>query len=137
MKTCELVPAQDKETKHILFDEKCEELAFPKTLFKEKFGYTFPREPYLTSAKYFNQRLFNCPQTFASNSNYIFFPQTVLQQNNLSDKINMAMKKVTTGRLTPSMFAKYEESMRHFVSNDQVFLFMNQIKRTPAYWEKN
>ena len=44
----ELAPGQDKETKHILFGEKCEELAFPKTFFKEKFGYTFPRGHYLT-----------------------------------------------------------------------------------------
>ena len=43
----------------------------------------------------------------------------------------MAMKKVT-GRLTAGMFASYKESMRHFISNDQGFLFMNQIKGTPA-----
>ena len=45
------------------------------------------------------------------------------------------MKKVS-GRLTAGMFAYYEESVKHFVSNDQAFLFMNQIKGTPAYWEK-
>ena len=55
----ELAPGQVKETKHISFDEKCEELAFPK-VFKGKFEYTFPREHYLTSTKYFNQRLLNC-----------------------------------------------------------------------------
>ena len=39
----------------------------------------------------------------------------------------MAMKKVT-GWLTAGMFANYEESVRYFLSNNQVFLFMNQIK---------
>ena len=69
----ELGPGQDKETKHILFSEKCEELAFPKLFVKGKFGYNFLCDYYLTSAKYFNQSLLNCSQTFTSNSDYIYF----------------------------------------------------------------
>ena len=91
----ELASGQDKETKYILFDQKCEELNFPKIFFKGKLRYTFLREHYVTSTKYLNQHLLNCLRTFASNSDYIFFSQSVLQQNNLSDQINMAMKKVT------------------------------------------
>ena len=68
-----LAPGQDKGTKHILFDKKCEELAFPKIFFRGKFGYTFPRENDLTLRRYFNQRLLNFPQTFTSNSDYLFF----------------------------------------------------------------
>ena len=37
----ELPPGQDKENKHILFDEKCEELAFPKIFFKGNSGILF------------------------------------------------------------------------------------------------
>ena len=59
----------------------------------------------------------------------------MLQQKNLSGQINMAMKKVT-GQLTAGMVANYEESVRHFVSNDQGFWFMIQMKKTPAYWKK-
>lgn len=66
---------------------KCDKLAFPKLFFKGKIGYTFPCEHYLTSAKYFNQGLLNCSQTFASNGHYIFFAQSVLQQKNLSDQV--------------------------------------------------
>ena len=50
----ELAPGQDKGTRHILFDKKCEELAFPKIFFRGKFGYTFQREHPLTSTRYFN-----------------------------------------------------------------------------------
>ena len=78
----ELAPGQDKGTRHILFDKKCEELAFPKIFFRGKFGYTFPREHQLTPKRYFNQRLLNFSQTFASNSD-IFFAQSVLQRKNL------------------------------------------------------
>ena len=69
----ELAPGQDKGTGRILFDKKCEGLALPKTFFRRKFGYTFPREHYLMPTGYFNQRLLNFSQTFASNSDYIFF----------------------------------------------------------------
>ena len=75
----ELAPGQDKGIRHILFNKKCEELAFPKIFFRGKSGYTFPREHYLTPTRYFNQRLLNFLQTFASNSDYIFFAQSVLQ----------------------------------------------------------
>ena len=120
----ELAPGQDKGTRHILFDKKCEELAFPKIFFGGKFGYTFPREHHLTPTTYFNQCLLNFSQTFASNSDYIFFAQSVLQQKNLK------------GELTAGMFANYDESVKRFVLNGQGFLFMNQIKGTPAYWKK-
>ena len=32
----------------------------------------------------------------------------------------MAMKKVS-GRLTAGIFANYEENVKHFISNDEVF----------------
>ena len=53
----------------------------------------------------------------------------------MNDQIDIAIKKVT-GQLNAGMFANYDESVRRFVSNDQNFSFMNQIKRTPAYWKK-
>ena len=45
------------------------------------------------------------------------------------------MKRVSVGP-TSDMFANYEVSPKHFVSNDQDFLFMNQITGTLAYWKK-
>ena len=45
------------------------------------------------------------------------------------------MKKVT-GQLTAGMFVNYDEIVKQFVSNDQRFLFMNQIKGTPCILQK-
>ena len=78
----ELAPGQDKGTRHTLFDKKCEELAFPKTFFRAKVGYTFPREHHLNPTRYFNQRLLNSSQTFASNSDYIFFDSWYYSKKN-------------------------------------------------------
>ena len=46
---------------------------------------------------------------------HIFFAQLVLQQKNLNDQINIAMKKVT-GQLTAGMFANYDESVNSFMT---------------------
>ena len=58
-----------------------------------KFAYNFPPEHYLTPAKHFNERLLNHPEKHASNSDYIFFEQFVLQQKTLSDKWIWPWKK--------------------------------------------
>ena len=66
----ELAPGQDKGTRHILFDKKCEELAFPKIFFRGNFGYTFPREHHLTPIRYFNQHLHQIVTIYFLHSRY-------------------------------------------------------------------
>ena len=48
-----------------------------------KFGYSANRDIKLTHTKYFNQRLLNYTQRFASDADYIFFANFVSQQINL------------------------------------------------------
>ena len=66
----ELAPGQDKGTRHILFDKKCEELAFPKIFFRGNFGYTFPCEHHLTPIRYFNQHLHQIVTIYFLHSRY-------------------------------------------------------------------
>lgn len=40
----DVAPGEDRETRQILCDEKCEELKFPKNFLKGKLGFTFSRE---------------------------------------------------------------------------------------------
>ena len=56
-----------KNTVLIFSDEFCEEQAFPSLLPKGKVGYKAPRDIPISPARYFNQRLFNFNQYFASN----------------------------------------------------------------------
>ena len=87
--------------------------------------------------KYFNQRLLNCSQKFAYDNDYIFFVQSVLQQMQISNQLNIAMRKVATTNLTAGMLNRnFEETVQQFIASEEVFNFMNTIKRTPAYWKK-
>ena len=72
---------------NILFDDTCEELAFPRLFSKRKFGYTFSREHHFKPTKYFNHHLLNFSQTVASNSDYIFLARSVWQKKNVKDQI--------------------------------------------------
>ena len=81
-----IAPGQEKKPVSILNDEFCEEQAFPYLLPKGKFGYKAPRDIPISPARYFNQRLLNFNQYFASDADYIFFTRLVYEQ--LCTKLN-------------------------------------------------
>ena len=60
-----------------------------------------------------------------------------MQNLNLSNQINIAMRKATSSQLTVGMLSSnVNEKVKHFIARDQAFTFMNSIKGTPAYWKK-
>ena len=88
------------------------------------------------SKKYFHQRLLNYTQKFSSDSDYIFFVHSGMQKLNLSNHINIAMRKVTSSQLTSGVLgSNFNEKVKEFIASDQAFTFMN-TKGTPAYWKK-
>ena len=87
-------------------------------------------------SRYFNQRLLNYTQRFSTNSDYIFYAQSVLQQVNFHHQISTATRKMSSVVLNASVFQNYKDSVQWFVRNNQGFTFMNQIRTTPTYWKK-
>ena len=81
---------EEKIPKSILNDEYCEELSFPHLFPTGKFGYKVRRKIPLSPVKYFNQRLLNYSQKFASDTDYIFFARNILQSLSLKKQINIA-----------------------------------------------
>ena len=77
-----------------MMDKQCEELAFPVLFPKGRFGYHVERDIRLTPVKYFNARLLHHSGRFATNSEYLFFAQFIIEQKKVSDSINIALKKV-------------------------------------------
>ena len=56
---------------------------------KDKYGYNAPRDIPTSPAWYFNQRLLNFNQNFASDADYIFFARSVYEQYHLCLSINL------------------------------------------------
>ena len=100
-----IAPGEGVQPMSILLDEKCEELAHPYLFPTGRFGYRVERDVKLSPVKYFNQRLLNYKQKFASDSDYIFYALSVMLQLNLNSQINIAMKKVSTNLLTAGMLS--------------------------------
>lgn len=120
----------------ILNDIYCEELAHPHLFPTGKFGYKVQRDIPLSPVKYFNQRLLNYTQKFASDSDYIFFAHMILLKLNLASQINIAMRKISANDLTAGVLTKnFTEKVKQFIADDKAFSFMKSIKGTPAYWK--
>ena len=102
-----------------------------------QFGYKVDRKIKLSPNKYFNQRLLNYKQKFASESDYVFFAHAVYQHLNMTSRINIAMRKVCSNQLTAGVLSRnFKETISSCVANDQAFSFMSTIKGTPVYWKK-
>ena len=78
----------------VLSDEFWEEQAFPYRLPTGKFGYNTPKDIPISPARYFNQRLLNFNQWFASDADYIFFARSVYELYYLRSSKNFAMHKI-------------------------------------------
>ena len=132
-----IAPGEGMQPMSILMDEKCEELAHPHLFPTGKFGYKVERDVKLSPVKYFNQRLLNYKQKFSSDSDYIFYALSVMQQLNLNGQINIAMKKTCTNQLNAGMLSNnFSNTVKAFIAKDEGYGFMTTIKGTPAYWKK-
>ena len=104
---------------------------------KGKVGYSAPRDIPASPAQYFNQRLLNFNQDFASDVGYIYFARSAQDQYNLRSSINFAMLKTKLGAITARVVKKdFKITIEKFVASGSVFSFMSSIKGTPAYWKQ-
>ena len=105
-----MAPGQGKTPVLILNDDHCEELAFPYLFPTERFGYKVKREVPLSPVKYFNQRLLNFRQSFASDADYILFARSIVEQYHLRSSNNICMHKVQGMQLTAGSVKKFIKS---------------------------
>lgn len=131
-----IAPGENKHPVSLMTDEHCEELAFPVLFPKGKFGYTVHREIKLSPVKYFNSRLLHHSGRFATNPEYLFFAQFIIEQKKISDSINIALKKVHGQLLTACQIRSNIENLQNLICQDQAYLFLRHIPGTPPYWQK-
>ena len=75
-----VAPGENKHPVSFMMDKQCEELAFPVLFPKGRYGYTTEREIKLTPTKYFKARLLHHSGRFATNPEYLFFAQFIIEQ---------------------------------------------------------
>ena len=98
-----IAPGERKKQSSLISNENCEALAFPYLFPTGKFRYNIQRDVKLSLVRYFNQRLLNYTQLFASEADYIFYALSHTQQLKLSRQINIALKKFCSCHVTAGM----------------------------------
>ena len=86
--------------------------------------------------KYFNARLLHYSGGFATNSEYLFFAQFVLEQKKVADSINIALKKIQGQPITVSQIKSDANKFKSLVCQDQAYLLLRQVSGTPPYWQR-
>ena len=132
----DIAPGENRHPASIMTDKKCEQLAFPVLFPKGRFGYNDERKIKLSPVKYFNARLLHYSGRFATNSEYLFFAQFVLEQKKVANSINIALKKIQGQPITASQMKSDVNKLKGMVCQDQAYLFLRQIPGTPPYWQK-
>ena len=131
-----IAPGENKHPVSLMTDHQCEELAFPNLFPKGRFGFTSERDIKLSPVKYFNARLLNCSGRFATNPEYLFFAQFIIEQKKVSDSISVAMKKICSHQITAASIRTEKQSLQNLICKDQAYLFMRQIPGSPPYWQR-
>ena len=127
----------NKKTVLILSNEFWEAQSFPCLPPKSNSGYKGPRDIPKSPARYFNYRLMNFNQYFASDVDYIFFARSVHDQRHLRLSINLDMTKIKPVTLTAGMVTNtLKGTIEKFVASDNAFSFLSSVKGTPAYWKR-
>ena len=89
-----VAPGDEKQPTSILRDTFCEQLAFLYLFPQRKIGYNIERDVKLSPIKYFNRRLLNYTQMFASDPDYIFYALSVTQRQKLNSQLNVALRSL-------------------------------------------
>ena len=131
-----IAPGENKHPVSFMLDKQCEELAFPVLFPKGRYGYAAERQVTISPVKYFNARLLHYSGRFATNPEYLFFAQFIIEQKKVSNSINIALKKVHGQSVTASQLKANPQSLVNLICQDQAYLFLRQIPGTPPYWQK-
>ena len=129
-----LSPCEGKKPILLYQDKYCEELSHPFLFPTGNFGYQVKRDVHLSPIKYFNQRLLNYTQKFASDSDYIFFAQIITQHLRIMSRINIAMKKVSGNLTAGDLRNNYDSTIKRLIQDQEAYKFLQEVKGCPAYW---
>ena len=73
----------------------------------------------------------------ASDPDCLFFGLSATQQQKLNGQINVALRKVCSGRIAAGTLSNnFLGTVQALAAKDKPYRFMNNIKGTPAYWKK-
>ncbi|VDI77249.1 Hypothetical predicted protein [Mytilus galloprovincialis] len=134
-----IAPGEGRLPTQILQDEDNEVLTFPHLFPTGEFGFDVKRDTKLTLRKYFIARLCNKDNRFATNIEYLFYAQFLTDFKQVSDSINIALRKATSQTSTSITAGqlKDDEYRKQLIQADKGYQFLQTVRGSPAYCKKN
>ena len=115
-----------------MLDKSSEELAFPALFPKGWYEYSSGWQVVISPVKYFNARFQHYSgRPSATNAEYNFFAQFIIEQKKVSDSINNALKKVYGQSVTASQLRASPYRLVNLICEDQAYVFLRKIPTTP------
>ena len=118
-----IAPGENEHPVSFMTAKQCEELAFPVLFPKGRYGYTAEREIMLSPVKYFYAWLLHYSGKFARNPGYLFFAQFIIEQEKVSDSINIALKKVHGHSVTAAQLRSNPQGFQNLIFQDQAYFW--------------
>ena len=130
-----LAPGESQKPLYIMSDTSFETMSNP-----DKFPYgtgcfSAKRPRRLTYQKYFNQRLLNVDGRFASDTDYLFTAQYIVEAKKIQDDCNHFIFRQKPGNLTASQ-ARDESFVSQCLRKDKAYRFMKNIRGSPPYYQR-
>ena len=121
-------------------DTNNEVLTFPNLFPTGKYGFDVSRPRKLSLRKYFQARLTSCDNRFASNTEYLFYSQYLVEHKQVMASINIALRKANLPKNDEENvnagILKSAESLRNLIMHDQGHRFLQNVRGSPAYCRK-
>ena len=128
-----IAPGEGKKPQSFISDKHAEELSFPQLFPTGRFGFSFDRPKKISLKKYFQTRILNCDRRFARNIDYIFYAQYRTEAKEVSDSINISLRKGKEQNVTAR---ELKDKVAGIVRNDLGIHFLQKIRGSPAYFNK-
>ena len=135
-----IAPVEGRLPLQVYNDNNNEVLTFPNLFPTRKYGFDVSRPRKLSLRKYFQARLTSCDNRFASNTEYLFYSQYLVEHKQVMDSINIALPKANLPKndeenVNAGIF-KSAESLRSLIMHDQGQRFLQNVRGSPAYCRK-
>ena len=135
-----IAPGEGRIPLQVHSDNNNEVLTFPNLFPNGKYGFDVPRPTKLSLRKYFQARLTSSDNRFASNTEYLFYSQYLVEHKQVTDNINIALRKAklpnTTEKRVNAGILKDTERLKNLIMHDQGQRFLQNVRGSPAYCRK-
>ena len=130
-----LAPGEGQMPLYIFTDEHFESMSNPDKFPYGKGCFSDKRPCRLTYKKYFNQRLLNVDSRFASDTDYLFTAQYIVEAKQILDDCNHFIWRQKPGTLTAGQ-AKDQAFVSQCLRKDKAYRFMKNVRGSPPYYRR-